>query len=384
MKVGNVIFSERDIDALRLLCWCQYIRTEDMGELLTETEQCNLMLLGLMRQHKRSMAYTLTNQGRSFLARVLHGALPELAQSYHKDAIQRRLRLARLILTAYQGSVYPFTVAVEDLLHSPSLFLAAVTRSRGANPWGSTRIAAIARLGELLCATHYVCPGIGKLALTDELNAFTNQTARFRDTRRAFLFSGESYGDILTELEIPEPRTDAKLISYGAAYRCLQFPVHLLSCDGTGAVQLQIMSVPDYRRKLTRAALKGQYQPPENPAWDALFQSIPFVMAADMDLRRIDAAVSEACQKGFPQIALAALAGQAETVLFPRYRDTGKARVFILTNEAVSEVTGRPPLPYAPPRTQFLTAEGDVIDAPSLKAPGRTGRQAGSKVRPLV
>ena len=60
MKVGNVIFSERDIDALRLLCWCQYIRTEDMGELLTETEQCNLMLLGLMRQHKRSMAYTLT------------------------------------------------------------------------------------------------------------------------------------------------------------------------------------------------------------------------------------------------------------------------------------------------------------------------------------
>ena len=336
MKVGNVIFSERDIDALRLLCWCQYIRTEDMGELLTETEQCNLMLLGLMRQHKRSMAYTLTNQGRSFLARVLHGALPELAQSYHKDAIQRRLRLARLILPAYRGSVYPFTVAVEDLLHSPSLFLAAVTRSRGANPWGSTRIAAIARLGELLCATHYVCPGIGKLALTDELNAFTNQTARFRDTRRAFLFSGESYGDILTELEIPEPRTDAKLISYGAAYRCLQFPVYLLSCDGTGAVQLQIMSVPDYRRKLTRAALKGQYQPPENPAWDALFQSIPFVMAADMDLRRIDAAVSEACQKGFPQIALAALAGQAETVLFPRYRDTGKARVFILTNEAVS------------------------------------------------
>ena len=48
MKVGNVIFSERDIDALRLLCWCQYIRTEDMHELLTETEQCNLMLLGLL------------------------------------------------------------------------------------------------------------------------------------------------------------------------------------------------------------------------------------------------------------------------------------------------------------------------------------------------
>lgn len=374
MKVGNVIFSKRDIDALRLLCWCQYISIEDMRKLLTEAEQCNLMQLGFVRQHRRSMAFTLTNQGRSFLTEVLNGAVPELAQSYHKDAIQRRLRLAGLILTAYRGYIDPFTTTAEELLHSSSLFLSAVTRSRGTNPWGSTRIAAIAHLGDLLCAAHYVCPGIGKLALTDELNAFTSQTARFRDTRRAFLFAGESYGDILAELEASESRTDTKLISYGAAYQCLRFPVHLLSCDDTGAVQLQIMSVPGYRRKLTRAALKGSYQSSENPAWDALFQGMPFVMAADMDLRRLDAAISIARQEGYQQIALAALEGQAEAVLFPRYRDTGRARVFILTGEAISEVTGRPPVPYTPPHTQFLTAEGDVIDAPPFKAPGRAGR----------
>lgn len=367
MRVKIVIFSERDIDALRLLCWCQYIRAEGMSELLTTPEQCNLMLLGLMRQHKKSGAFTLTNQGRSFLAAVLNGAVPELAQSYHNDAIQRRLRLSSLILTAHRGYVDPFTTGTDNLFRSPSLFLSAVTRSRGANPWGSTRIAAIARLGDLLCAMHYVCSGIGKLALTDELNAFTNQTARFRDTRRTFIFAGESYGDILTEIEAHEPKTDTKLITYGAAYRCLQFPVHLLSCDDTGAVQLQIMSAPDYRRRLTRAALKTQYQPSPDSAWDALFQGMPFLMAADMDLRRIDAAILKAEQAGLQQIALAALAGQANTVLFPRYRDTGKARVFILTDEAVSEVTGRPPVPYAPPRTQFLTAEGETIDVPPIQ-----------------
>lgn len=373
MRVKIVIFSERDIDALRLLCWCQYIRAEDMSELLTTAEQCNLMLLGLMRQHKKSGAFTLTNQGRSFLAAVLNGAVPELAQSYHNDAIQRRLRLSSLILTAHRGYVDPFTTGTDNLFRSPSLFLSAVTRSRGSNPWGSTRIAAIARLGDLLCAMHYVCSGIGKLALTDELNAFTNQTARFRDTRRTFIFAGESYGDILTEIEAPEPKTDTKLITYGAAYRCLQFPVHLLSCDDTGAVQLQIMSAPDYRRRLTRAALKTQYQPSPDSAWDALFQGMPFLMAADMDLRRIDASILKAEQAGLQQIALAALEGQAKTVLFPRYRDTGKARVFILTDEAVSEVTGRPPVPYAPPRTQFLTAEGETIDVPPIQ----THRKAG-------
>lgn len=370
-----MLFSERDMEALRLLCWCQYVLPEDLSRLLSAAEYENLIALKLIRRHKKSGALMLAGGG-ALLLKTIYGAsaIPHVTPSYRGSIIQRRLHLSHLVLTSYRGRIDPFAATMAELEKPPALFLSALARDRGANPWGSTRVAAIAHLGDLLCAMHYVCPGIGKLALTDELNAFTNQTARFRDLRRAFLFAGESYGDILAELENSEPRTDTKLISYGAAYQCLQFPVHLLSCDDTGAVQLQIMSVPDYRRKLTRAALRGSYQPSENPAWDASFQGMPFVMAVDMDLRRLDTAISIARQEGHPQIAVAALEGQAETVLFPRYRDTGKARVFILTGEAISEVTGRPPVPYSPPRTQFLTAEGDVIDAPPFKAPGRAGR----------
>nr|WP_325237729.1 hypothetical protein [uncultured Oscillibacter sp.] len=370
-----MLFSERDIDALRLLCWCQYVFPEDLHNQLSRTEYENLIALKLIRLHETSGALVLAKEGLSLLTAIYGGdAIPKISQCYRPPIIQRRLRLARLVLTAYGGGVNPFTLTTMELVKPPALFLSALTRDRGANPWGSTRIAAIARLGDLLCAMHYVCPGIGKLALIDELNAFTNQTARFREIPRSFIFAGQSYRDILTELDTSEPRTDTKLITYGTAYRCLQLPVHLLSCDDTGAVQLQIMAVPDYRRQLTKAALKAQYQPSPSPAWDALFQGMPFVMAADMDLRRLDDAVEKARQEGHSQIAIAALEGQAEAVLFSRYRDTGKARVFILTGEAISEVTGRPSVPYTPPRTQFLTAEGDVIDAPSFKAPGRAGR----------
>lgn len=369
-----MLFSERDIDALRLLCWCQYVRPENLRTLLTETECENLITLKLVRQHEKSGALVLSKDGLSLL-KAAYGdrAIPNLTQCYRLTIIQRRLRLAQIVLTAYRGGVNPFTHATETLTEPSTLFLSALTRDRGANPWGSTRIAAIAHLGDLICAMHYICPGIGKLALTDELTAFSNQTAQFHEASRVFIFAGASYGDVLTELET-SAAADAKLLSYGDAYRCLHIPVHLLSCDDTGAVQLQIMAAPDYRRRLTMAALKSQYQPPTHPTWDALFQGIPFVMAADMDLRRLDTAISIARQEGFQKITVAALEGQAETVLFPRYRDTGKARVFILTSEAITEVTGRPPVPYAPPRTQFLTAEGDVIDAPSLQAPGRTGR----------
>lgn len=237
----------------------------------------------------------------------------------------------------------------------------------------------------MFCAVHYVRPGIGKLALTDELTAFSNQTARFPGSKRAFLFAGESYKDILTELET-DARTDTKLISYGGAYQCLQLPVHLLSCDDTGAVQLQIMAQPNYRTRLARAALKEEYRPPplDVPVWDAIYRDRPLVIAADMDLRRLDAAIQAAQGRGIKKITVAALEGQARTVLIPRYQAAGQARVFALTKEAIMEVTDRPPVPYTPPRTQFLTEKGDVVDAPPIRIPGKAGGQAGGKARPLV
>lgn len=205
------MFSQSDIDILRLICWCQFVKPESLNSLSTPVERDNLFDMGLIQLHEKSGAFTLSRKGRSFLQEIL--PLPDLTKSYHKDAVERRLRLTNLALTAYKATVNIFLTAPEELSNSPSLFLSAITRSRGSNPWGSTRVAAIAHLGDLFCAVHYVCPGIGKIALTDELTAFSNQTARFSDTKRAFIFAGESYKDILTELEA-DTQADSKLI-YG-------------------------------------------------------------------------------------------------------------------------------------------------------------------------
>ncbi len=365
-----MILSQRDVDVLKLLCWCQFIKPRDLSGVVTEAERRNLVGLGLARIHEKSGAMLLTSKGERLLESLFGGAVPQMSRAYHAPLVERRIRVSRMAVTAYHSGVDIFTLAPEELEDPASLFLPAITRGKGSNPWGSTRVAGIARLGDSLYAMHYVCPGIGKLALMDELAAFSNQTAHFRDMGRAFIFAGSSYREVLSELERPAGREDTKLLSYGGAYRCLQLPIHLLSCDSTGAVQLQIMAVPDYRRKLTQAALKGQYRPPPDdaPEWDAMFQGAPFVLAADMDLRRIDAALRSAKAEGYSQITMAALEGQAKQILFPRFRDTGLARVFVLTADAIQEVTGRKPTIYTPPRTQFMTAKGDVADAPPIPA----------------
>lgn len=162
---------------------------------------------------------------------------------------------------------------------------------------------------------------------------------------------------------------------YGEAYHSLHAPIHLLSCDETGAQQLQIMAVPDYRVKLTRLMLRSAYRPPpeDNAAWDGLYNGHPFVIGADMDLRRIDTAVRTAKQHGCLPIALAALEGQGSAVLLRRYADPGYATVYKVTDHVLAELLGRTPSLYTPPRTQFITEKGDVVDAPLIKAPGKAG-----------
>lgn len=275
----------------------------------------------------------------------------------------------------YQAGIDVFASEVNVAREIPSLFLTSITRTRGRNSWGSSRVAAIVSLGGIYYAAHYVCPGIGRMAVNDELAAFHNHTNFGKNTQRAFLFAGSSYESVIEELKNQDEKRNERLIRYGEAYHCLHAPIHLLSCDETGAQQLQIMTVPDYRVKLTRLMLRSAYQPPPEDiaAWDGLYNGHPFVIGADMDLRRIDTAVRTAEQHGCLPIALAALEGQGSAVLLQRYADPGCATVYKVTENVLSELLGRAPNLYVPPRTQFLTEKGDVVDAPLIKTPGKAG-----------
>ena len=160
-------------------------------------------------------------------------------------------------------------------------------------------------------------------------------------------------------------------------YDCLKLPLFLLPCNDTGGLQLRIMGVPNYRELLARIILKSHYVPPptNRAMYDALYQGVPFVMAADMNLRRVDAAITTAQERGYSQIALAALEEQAEAVFFTRYRDAGLARVFTLTDAALSELDCDAVSLHSPSRRQFLTAKGDVVDAPLIQTHRKTGRK---------
>ena len=365
-----MMLSCRDLDILRLLRWCRMIRPKELCEAFSEDEVMNLSAAQMIRFSDAAKAWLLTPCGNRVLGSAGFVLPPATAPTYREPDITRRLRLAQIVTTAYAAGVNIFLTKESELQSQPSLFLPFLHRNRGSNPWGSTRVAALLHTGDLMCAIHWVNPGIGCVALTDELTAFQNHTAAIPAKQRVIIFAASSYEEILSELDTVQEKQNTRLQSYREVYDCLKLPLFLLPCNGTGCLQLRIMGVANYRELLARIILKSHYVPPptNRAMYDALYQGIPFVMAADMDLRRIDAAVEAARSDGLSQIVLAALPEQVETVLNRRYRETGKARVFTITDAALRELLGST-APYAPPVLPFYTSEGSVLDVPPLKAP---------------
>ena len=365
-----MMLSLRDLDILRLLRWCRMIRSKELCEAFSKDEVMNLSAAQMIRFSDAAKAWLLTPCGNRVLGSAGFVLPTATAPTYREPDIMRRLRLAQIVTTAYAAGVNIFLTKESELQSQPSLFLPFLHRNRGSNPWGSTRVAALLHTGDLMCVIHWVSPGIGCVALTDELTAFQNHTAAIPTKQRTMIFAASDYEDIITELDAVQEKQTMRLQTYREVHDCLKLPLFLLPCNGTGCLQLRIMGTPNYRELLARIILKSHYVPPPagQPMYDALYQGVPFVMAADMDLRRIDAAVEMARSDGLPQIALAALPEQVESVLNRRYRETGKARVFTITDAALRELLGST-APYAPPDLPFYTSEGSVLDVPPLKAP---------------
>lgn len=368
-----MLFSVHDIALLRLLRWCGCIAPSALNGLFQDTEVKNLTAAGLIRKHRESGSLTLTEKGHKCLetARVV---CPErIPFSYREDLLQRRIRTSHFVLTAYRAQADPFTTALNELSKNPALFLPVINRGRTRNLWGSSRVAALVRMGNLYCGAYSVYSGVGKINLEDERKTVSNCAGNLKGVQTAFLFAGESYAAVLSELERKDETAEGRLLSYGEAWRRSPLSVHLVACNEVGAVQLRLMAQPDYRRRLAQAGLGQNYipAPPELPHCDGMLRGVPFVIAADMDLHRLDAAYLEAKQAGFETIAAAALKGQIEGALRMRYR--GKVKLFTITDETLASAFGDTLPLRSPEHGPYLDAEGGVLDVPLIQSYRKAG-----------
>ncbi len=374
----DVVFSTDEIEALLLFRGCHFISKTDYHKAISEEVIEMLKHHHLITVYEKHNAYELSQPGIVILNEKIHLTPPYKRPCYTDTYIARRLRVSAFVLTAYSAGLFVLTSEESDLQKNATLYLTSLSRSTAQNPWGSSRVAVLVHLGNIMCGVYVIYRNVGLLALNDEMKALTNCASRFSGVTPAVILTGKSYDVILAEITAPAKGKKTKKETYADLFGQSPYPVFLIPCNAVGSQQLIMMTKPDYRKQMTKIALGDAIAPPPHyhPEWDGLLDGVPVVMAADMDLRRIDAAAESAKASGHAPIILICLKGQ-QSLLRERYKATGLAQkvfTFRADNPEYREAIKL----YTPSGDLYTTAKGEWIRVPSGKT-RRTNRRTSEK-----
>lgn len=374
-------FGNSDIELLRLAAWCKNLPA-NLSDMLYSQEPASqvfdamsvkfLIQLGLINVTRTQPSIRLREKGWRFLR--------YLGYQYHKDTKyrynERRVEAARILLTFWRAGFQVFASSLDDLGKS-QVYLSsmAARRDTASDVWGGAVFWGLARLRNNAIACYYVEDG-RELRMNYRGERFTLDKAALRfSMRESMLLAGSSYvklaravrnngasnpPDKETELTLPQIRQTAS------------HPLYLLECGTTGALQLLIMSIEGYRKKLAAAMFRTQDManrvtppPPGVTDADGMVGGVgPWIVAFDMDIRRIDRACRQTLNAGFDKLTILCLNARAEAALKLLY-GTEHTNILVVPEDRLVSAFGVL-RPYAPAPDVYVDERGGIIDAAHL------------------
>lgn len=292
------------------------------------------MRLGLLSSSRNRRYLSLTGEGYDLLSRCGYAYVPAGKRPYAGSAaLRRRFETGSVLLGCSRAGIEAID-QVEDLCRQPVFLPAYALRTGGRNLMNAATCIGFGHWNDTAYMLHYAGPETPGLYLNNELSRLHGLASVFDqrlDTPMEAIWVGESYGALHQMLSVHTPSSrhgKQGFVDFWQAYDHMGIPVHLLSFDDAGVMQLAIMREPDYRSRLAKAALGGRLTPSDDsvPDTDGQVDGCPLVIAVDMDLKRIAAVCKYARLQGRREVLVAALVEQMKGLLVPLLQKEGNAR----------------------------------------------------------
>ncbi len=370
-----MILNVKEVELLKLLCWCKNAPAPSAWQIgifnaqsIAALEYFGLVFVSRNKKYIRprpSAYHLMETAGFSFKADAAPQTRPRI--------LDRRNTAAKVLLTFYSAGADVFKDRIDEIsekaVYVPSF---AARSANSGNPFGSTKFYGIYQTSGTLYLVFYADDA--GVYFQKELTLFHSYIDRSHIQNTGIIFMGGSVpeiGDTVFHEPRPaeQPKKKYNTDSFGKVFSMTSLPVHFVPVGNAGAQMLRYLAMPRYRERLARLVLRKSYRPPYDalPDTDAIHFRPPHLPAAvtlDMDIKRIDRAVSAAKGQGFPKIVLYAL---PEQVPFLRERYQGAAEVIAVNAERLDREIGVGdgiPDGAAP----YFTAEGRCIDVADFAA----------------
>ncbi|MCL2202163.1 MAG: hypothetical protein FWB75_09380 [Oscillospiraceae bacterium] len=241
------------------------------------------------------------------------------------SSLHRRLETSSIMLTALRAGISTLPADVDALAQQPMFYPSFEFRGSESNLMNAANCAAFGNWGNVGYMLQFISANSFGMYLTNELRHLHNLSSIFSSTLKtplAMIFAGISYTNIYVQLHSTQhsPRHGKNgFHDFWDVYQKTEMPIHLLSCDETGATQLALMRQTDHKPRIAKAALGKDWTAQNNqiPEADGCVGATPLIIAADMDVRRVLKVCDKARNLGQQEVMLAALESQVEE-FYPR------------------------------------------------------------------
>lgn len=382
-----MVFTTAEIEILRLAGWLKGVPLELRrmdGGLFSPAGIESLCLYKLLYVTKNGLYLKLTPAGWSLLEVLCYHYPKDACYITDPQKLTRRNEAAKAMFTCYRAGIDIFA-DTPDRIADTSIYLSAIAARRnleftGSKVWAGCRMAGILRLLDTAYLLHFM-DGQG-LLFQNELNLFHKLTSG-RCEHTAGIYAADSYvaaaEGLLFEPDAPQDkRRPNGWRSFREAGKSMTLPLHLLECSETGALQLMLMNLPDYRKTIAQLALCEDYRPPQEPFadFDAVSHSLglPLLVGINLDVKRLGRAC-RAVRANRTKLMVVTLEAQTDAykLLLTTARVQDSVDLVFLPDALFFEALGR--RLYHPPMQPYQTTKGGYLDASDFTVHCKAGGQ---------
>ena len=371
-----LIFTNAEIDVLRLAAWCK-----DLPAGSTETfpqETVNLLCgMGLLRQSRCGLSYRTTPEGYEVLQKGGFDYTPDKQYRGKGAVLARRLETAEItgFFWRYGANVFLNSPDAEKngVSFLPSF---ALRRKSYANVLGGTRLTGFLYTETTAFIPYYISPQSEGVYANVEHRTFRAESLLCGRSPCVVYTGSGNLEQLIHTVMTPCKKEKSTTDSYLAALDKFGCPAAIVPMDESGMRQIRILSVPAYKEKLLRQILGKDFLPPASPQSDGCSRKTNdlILIGIDCNITRFREAIAQTDTK--PHILiLSAQAPALQTYL------TGQNAVLHPIGEKIAEeILGLPHELPALNRSPFRTGKGDYLYGAPFRETKAPGRKSGRRV----
>lgn len=369
-----LIFTNAEIDVLRLSAWCKDLPADSTEIFPVETVGL-LCDMGLVRKSRCGESYRTTPKGYEVLQKGGFDYTPDKQYRGKGAVLSRRLETARITGFFWKCGADVFLEAPDAEKSSLSFLPSfALRRKAYANVLGGTRLTGFLYTEKTAFIPYYITPESEGIYANAEHRTFRAENLLCGRTP-AVLYTGAGTLEqlIRTVTAARCKKEKSTTDSYFAALDKFGCPAALMPMNETGMRQLRILSVPGYKETLLRQILGKDYLPPVQKQSDGRSRQTKenFMIGMDCNIIRFANAINRTDTK--THIIL--LSTQAAAI--QNYLKGQNAVLHPIEEELAEQILG---LPHELPSLNLLpfqTGKGSYLYDTTFRNDKKAGRKGG-------